>query len=197
MRMSAGKNATAGSKIGKMSKKQAYQLAESLQQKLRAFSQAEIAHAPRVMLDSWASLFLWHRSGEKTWRISEEQAERLLDDPLPEDLRLETAPTRGPAVLYQLPEFSAWIILARHRASAPVQVWESVAWAYAQPVLTYCTPLESGAIAAGYLNLIDQPTPGALTLSPGRSLTRGALTEAEITEEDFRLSLSTAQHYRP
>lgn len=180
-----------------MSKKHIYRIAEGLQRQLRAFSQDQLGQAPRVFLDAWASLWLWSQSGEKVWRITEEQADRLLDDPLRADLPLATAPTRGAAVCYQLPDYESWIVLARHQTKTFIQVWGELGWAYAQPVLTYCTPLETGALSAGYLNLLDQPHPPDIHLRPGRGLISGQLNEAQIVEEDFRLFLAIAQHYRP
>lgn len=172
-----------------------YALAESLQRKLGAIS---LNDAPRVMIDAWASLYRWHVTGERVWRISDEQADRLMDEPLPPALNLATAPVRGEAVAYQLPDRSEWIVLARH-APAPclVVVHGDCRWSYAQPVLTYCTELPDGSLASGYFSLADMPTPSVLELRPGMTMLSGPLTAAEIAEEDYRVSLAIAQHYRP
>lgn len=179
-----------------MSRKHLYRLADKIQRELLTYGHP-IDRAPRVLLDTWSSLSAWNQAGEKTWRISHEQAEILLDTPLPATLPLATAPTRGPAVCYILPDLSEWIILARISALHKIIIQGDISWAYSQPVLTYCTALESGPIAAGYVNLTDQPTPDRLHLQPGTASRRGKLSEAEITEEDYRLSLAIAQHYRP
>ena len=41
------------------------------------------------------------------------------------------------------------------------------------------------------------PTPSVLELRPGMTMLSGPLTAAEIAEEDYRVSLAIAQHYRP
>lgn len=156
-------------------------------------------HAPRVALDAWATLYRWHQSGERVWRISSLMAEALADMVLPSDLPLATAPLRADAIAYQLPERGEWIIIARHApAPAEVIVHGDVRWAYAQPVLTYCTELEGG-LASGYYSLADYPTAGDLPdrILPGVSLGRKArrLGEAEITEEESRVALALVQHF--
>lgn len=157
-------------------------------------------HVPRVLLDSWASLLRWHECGERVWRISAAAADETGDMLLPSDLSLATARVRAEAVCYQLPDRESWIVLARH-APAPceVVVRGDVRWAYAQPVLTYCTELD-GALSAGVYNLLDCPTADSLPLSiaPGTSLgLKGMrpLGEAEVTEEDSRISLALLHHY--
>lgn len=175
--------------------KQLYNHATTLQRLIMAAGGP--AKAPRVAVDGWATLWLWHRHGEVVWRISAEQAARLLDEPLPLDLPLATAPTRGPAVAYQLPERDTWVLLARHEAGAVLPIYAGMEpIAYDRPTLTYATEIESG-LDTGYHSLIDQPTPAALALRPGYSLLRGRLTELDIAETDYRVSLAIAQHYRP
>ena len=154
---------------------------------------------PRVQLDAWATLFRWHQAGEPSVRITDESEDAALSVPLPGDLHLATHPLRHEAVAFQLPERSLWIVLARH-APAPchVAVWQDHGWDYSQPLLTYCANTESG-LAAGYINLTDQPTLAELRLVPGR-LIRGdglaeTLTEAEITDDDYRLSLAIHHLY--
>lgn len=153
--------------------------------------------APRVAIDGWATLWLWHRHGEAVWRISAEQAERLLDEPLPPDLPLATAPTRGRAVAYQLPERREWVVLARHEAKAAIPIYAGLEpIAYDRPTLTYITETDDG-LDTGYYSLIDQPTPAALSLRPGYGLLLGRLTQVDISEVDYRVSLAIAQHFRP
>lgn len=157
---------------------------------------------PRVMVDAWATLSRWHQHGERVWRITPAAADETADMLLPPDLALATARTRGEAVAYQLPERSEWIVIARH-APAPCTVTvrgPDVGWAYAQPVLTYCTELADGALAAGYYNLIDQPTPARLELRPGTTLgltTLRALSAADIAEDEYRVALALVHHYFP
>lgn len=171
-----------------------YEIANRLQ---RSLLEAEsIPTAPRVALDGWASLQAWNQAGQQRWPISPEQADRLLDEPLPVDLALATASTRGPAVCYVLPD-GAWIVLARHEKNQFIPVFGEVGWGYSGPVLTYCTELEDRSVASGYINLLDQPTPAHLKLYPGTATKAGPLTEVQITEEDYRLSLAIAQHFRP
>ena len=162
-----------------MSTKHAYRLAIDIADRIR--EHPDHATTPRILIDAWATLYQWHRTGEQAWRITPEQAQRLLDEPLPADIPLATATTRAPAMLYQLPERRQWILLARHQAHQPTPspAEGPAAWAFAQPLLTYCTTLEDGTLAAGHFNLLDQPTP------------------ATIAEEDYRVSLAIAQHYRP
>lgn len=154
----------------------------------------------RVQLDAWATLARWHEHGERVWRISAAAADETADMLLPPDLSLATARTRGEAVAYQLPDRPEWIILARH-APAPcvVPVAEGVSWAWGQPLLTYCTLLDGGPMAAGYYSLTDQPTPARLSLRPGNTLgqTLRALTEASIAEEEYRVGLALLHHYLP
>lgn len=177
-----------------MSRKRIYGHATRLQ---GIILEAGLSKAPRVALDGWASLYAWHQAEEPWWRISEEHAERMLDEPLPPDLELATAPHRGPAMAYQLPDRGEWIVLAVHRRAAPIIVRDDVYWGYAQPVLTYCTELASGDLATGYISLVDHPRAQDLQLRPGFRLTGAALTDVEILEEDYRLALAIAQHYRP
>lgn len=181
-----------------------YSLAERLQTELLQTADRHpdgwVKHTHRVQLDAWATLSRWHNSGERVWRISQAMAEETEDMVLPSDLDLATARVRGEAVAYQLPERSEWILLARH-APAPcdVQVRGNVAWAYAHPVLTYCTLLPDGALAAGYFSLSDQPTPNRLVLHAGITLGQSvrSLTEASIVEEEYRIALALIHHYMP
>lgn len=186
-------------------KQDIYSLAERLQTALMRTADEHppalwAKHAPRVQLDAWATLYRWHNSGEHVWSISAAMADETEDMVLPYDLQLATARVRGEAVAYQLPERSEWIVLARH-APAPceVQVRDGVAWAYAQPVLTYCTLLHGGALAAGYYSLADQPTPDRMVLRPGITLGQSvrALTEASLPEEEYRIALALIHHYMP
>ena len=170
---------------------------------LRAVETAPSAwtqHVARVQLDAWATLARWHAGGERVWRISAAAADETADMLLPLDLPFSTARTRGEAVAYQLPDRHEWIILARH-APAPcvVPVAEGVSWAFRQPLLTYCTELDGGTLAAGYYSLADQPTPAQLVLSPGNTLGQSlrALTEASIAEEEYRVGLALIHHYLP
>lgn len=156
--------------------------------------------APRVLLDAWASLVRWHECGERVWRITPAAADETADMLLPADLPLATAPVRAEAVCYQLPDRSQWIIIARHTpAPCEVVVRGGVRFAYAQPVLTYCTLLADDTLASGFASLVDQPTPVELTLAPGHRYGRTlrALTEAECAEEDYRMSLALLHHYFP
>jgi hypothetical protein len=186
--------------------KDIYRLADRLQRELLAIAADRspedwAAHGPRVLLDAWASLVRWSACDEPRWRISAAVADEIGDMLLPPDLPLSTARVRAEAVAYQLPDRGAWIVLARH-APAPcaVIVHGDVRWAYAQPVLTYCTVLEDGALASGYLSLADMPTAGALHLRPGLTLALSgprALNAAEVSEEDYRVSLALLHHYLP
>lgn len=157
---------------------------------------------PRALIDSWASLLRWHECGERVWRISRAAADETADMLLLPELPLATARVRAEAVCYQLPDRETWVVLARH-APAPrrVTVRDDVCWDYAQPVLTYCTMVD-GALAGGYYSLADYPTAGVLPLSirPGTSIgLHGArqLGNAEVAEEDARVSLALIHHYMP
>lgn len=185
-------------------KQNLYALAERLQTALlRAAADHPTDWAqrvPRVQLDAWATLSRWHAGRERVWRISAAMADETEDIVLPPDLDLAVARVRGEAVAYQLPLRSEWIILARHApAPAEVVVRSSVRWAYAQPVLTYCTMLADGSMAAGYYSLLDMPTPDMLALRPGHTIGRAirALTDASITEEEYRVALALIHHYMP
>ena len=181
-----------------------YTLAQRTQDALRTVAQAApdmwTQLVPRVQLDAWSTLWRWHAAGERVWRISQAMAEETEDMVLPAALDLATARTRGEAVAYQLPLRSEWTVLARHApAPAEIPVYESARWAYAQPVLTYCTVLADGTLAAGYYSLADMPTPDRLALRPGVTLGQSirALTEASIAEEDYRVMLALVHHYLP
>lgn len=179
-----------------MSSKQIYSTANRIHGKILDIG--DVKKLPRVLIDAWASLYAWHQSGERVWRITAEQAGRLLDEPLPDAIMLESSPTRGPAVCYELPSRRDWIVLARH-APPPCEivVFENLRWAYGEPILTYCTELENGTLSSGYFNLRDYPNPSKIQIRPGYGLISGKLTMAEIAEEDYRVSLAIAQHYRP
>lgn len=155
---------------------------------------------PRALLDGWASLVRWHECGERVWRISAAAADETGDMVLPADLPLATARVRAEAVCYQLPDRSQWIVLARH-APAPrtVVVKGEVAWAYRQPVLTYCTMVDD-RLASGYYSLEDYPTAGDLppTIQAGTVLGLGGarpLGEVEAAEEDSRVALALIHHF--
>ena len=181
--------------------KDLYRLAEQLQEQLRATS--SLQDAPRVLLDAWASLYRWHGSGERVWRISPAAADETADMLLPPELPLATARVRAEAVCYQGPERGEWIILARH-APAPceIMVYAPLRWAYRQPLLTYCTESESGELASGYYSLADYPTAGSLPdrIRPGTALgLAGARTlgDTATTEEEARVALALLHHYLP
>lgn len=184
-----------------------YRHAERLQRLLQQVAQGRgpdgLKDAPRIALDAWATLYRWHEGGERVWRISPAVADEMADVVLPPDLPLATAPVRAEAVAYQLPERGQWLVLARHApAPAVVVVYGEIRWAYAQPVLTYCTELEDGTLASGGYSLTECPTAGSLPdrLRAGTSLgLQGArrLGEAETTEEEARLALALVHHYLP
>lgn len=183
-------------------KQSLYTLAQRTQDALRRAAEAAPDTwpqlVPRVQLDVWATLYRWHAGGERVWRISAAMAEETEDMILPPDLDLATARTRGEAVAYQLPLRSEWIVLARHvPAPSEIPVYGAARWAYAQPVLTYCTMLADGTISAGYYSLTDQPTPARLSLRPGITLGQSirALTAASIAEEEYRVALALIHHY--
>lgn len=157
---------------------------------------------PRVMLDAWASLVRWHEAGERVWRISAAAADETGDMILPADLPLATARVRAEAVCYQLPDRSEWIVLARHTpAPCTVVVRDPLAWAYRQPVLTYCTIVDD-RLASGYYSLADYPTAGALpvTIRPGHVYGAAGvrpLGEIAAAEEDSRIALALIHHFLP
>ena len=82
-------------------------------------------------------------------------------------------------------------------APSEIPVYGAARWAYAQPVLTYCTALADDTLSAGYYSLTDQPTPATLSLRPGITLGQSirALTEASIAEEEYRVALALIHHY--
>lgn len=189
--------------------KHLYRLATNLQRSLLAVAGDSAppinwgALAPRVMIDAWATLSRWNASGEAITRITDEQESAILADPLPPNLPLATVPIRHGALACQLPALTDWIVIARHApAPARVTVRHPHGWDYAQPVLTYIANCgdKPDSIASGFVNLIDQPTPAALSLIPGRTIRADGsiprLSEADITEEDYRLSLAIAALYR-
>lgn len=172
-----------------MTTKRLYMIATRLQNLI--LQAGSIEGSPRVFIDGWASLYRWTINHERVWRISEEQADRLLDAPLPANLLLATAPTRGEACCYILPDRRSWILVARHvPAPSEIVVRSDVRWAYAQPVVTYLSEDDSGGIETGYVNLTDQPTPADLILIPGTGR-----SPINILDIDAKLSLALAQHY--
>jgi len=175
-------------------RKHIYRLANDLQHRLLEVGNP-LDRAPRVILDAWASLWRWHDTGERTWRITSEHEDALMANPLPSDLPLATAKRRGPAVAYQLPDRRQWIVLAYHDGKRePITVLgPEIGWSYSQPILTFATMIDD-ALASGYYNLTDQPTPADLHLRPGTSL-RGALTAADIVEEDYRVAIAITDYY--
>ncbi len=156
--------------------------------------------ALRIHLDTWATLYRWHRAKEPIIRITEETEAAILDDGLPADTVLATAPLKHEALACQLPDRRQWIVIARH-APAPcdVAVWQQHGWRYGQPLLTYCCNTDDGGLMAGFVNLIDQPRLRDLDLMPGRLIkkdgTMPKLTVAEITEESYRLEMAIFSLY--
>jgi hypothetical protein len=102
-------------------------------------------------------------------------------------------------VAVQLPDRDDWIVVARLLPSDIIVVHGSQTWAYAQPVITYVANSGTG-IAAGYIGLHDQPTLAHLHLVPGtfaqKHGTITPLTEADITEDDYRLAIALSVLYR-
>ena len=183
-------------------KKHLYQLATQLQEGLRGAAQAgkPIGQVPRALLDAWATLYRWSRSGEPIVRLTDESEEAMLERPLQATLPLARAPLATEALACQLPSRSDWIVIARH-APAPcwVQVWEQIGWEYAQPVLTYSGLLD-GVTLSGYLSLEDMPTPADLRLQAGTLLRAdGASTplgEADVLPEEYALTMAVDALYR-
>ena len=137
-------------------------------------------------------------------RITEEMEDRLTCKPLPPDLPLATVPLRRQALACQLPEPGQWIVIARHAAEQPIQVYEALAWAERSPMLTYCASGASGhpdALRAGYINLRDQPTPAHLQLYKGTVTDQAtdqphhALTDADLITDDYLLTLALSALY--
>lgn len=182
--------------------KDLYRLAEKLQRKLRELTgddPSKVAAVPRVMLDAWATLQKWNLTGEAIVRITEEEEQGLLSHRLPNDLGLALAKLKHESLACQLPNRKEWIVIARH-APGPVEivVYGPLRWAYKQPLLTYVTELEDGSLAAGFINIVDQPTPVHLSLQPGtlQGKKPKKLSEAEITTEDYRFTLALTKLYK-
>jgi hypothetical protein len=113
-------------------------------------------------------------------------------------MHLQPAPVRAEAMAYQMPDRAEWIVIARHPAMAMINVYQDLGWQYRQPLLTYCMEPPSGGLAAGFFNLIDQPTPERLMLSPGTTLTMAGprkLGTGEITEDDYRVTMAITHLY--
>lgn len=170
--------------------KQLHKLARELQARL--LTGGGPSGVERAVLDGWASLYRWHESGERVWRIEED------DEPpaLPDDLPLATAPLFAPAVCYHGPDRAEWIVVARHAAEEPIPTGEGLApFAYPDPVITYAA-LIGKTLASGFVNLADQPTPSALYLMAGKSAERW-LDDDDIAPEETRLRRALRYWYRP
>ena len=150
-----------------------------------------------VVRDAWASLYRWHESGEHVYRIRSD----VQIPPIPADLVLATAPTARPAVCYVL-DRDRWIVIARHGAEEPIRIRapERVV-AFRRPTLTYCAETETGGLASGLINLIDQPTPAHLHLYAG-NVTRSdgtvhQLAASQISTEGLLLVRALPWYYSP
>lgn len=187
-------------------KRHLYSLATELQEALRSAAGERSmpidwqALVPRAQIDAWSTLYRWSRAGEPIVRLTEEAEEAMLDRPLPADLPLMRAPLATEALACQLPTRSDWIVVARHVPEpAWVQVWGELGWRFSDPVLTYVARLE-GQVAAGYLSLLDHPTPADLRLRPGWLLRADGraerLGEAEVMVDEFALALGVDALFR-
>ena len=183
--------------------KHLYRIATSVQEQLLGAALLSPAsewpkQVSRVQLDAWATLWRWHAIGEPITRITPEAEDAMLDQPLPPDLPLATARTRSEALAVQLPDPREWIVIARHPGNATIIVQSQHCYGYAQPLLTYCASSARGSesgYTSGYINLIDQPTIGDVRLYAGTitdafTERQQALTEAEITDDDYRLAIA-------
>lgn len=173
--------------------KHIYRLATRLQQTLLG---APWPPPPeiRVMVDAWASLQAWHAAGEHVYRIRRD----VRMPPIAPDLDLAAAPTVRPAVCYVL-DTDQWLIVARHRAHEPIPIRapERII-GYPAPVLTYCTEVEHGRLASGYVNLTDIPVVSRLRLGAGTSIGLAgatALDGHDISEEMLRLARCLPYYY--
>jgi len=171
--------------------KQLHQLARLLQARL--LTGGGPTGTERVVLDAWATLYRWHRSGERIWRIDADDAPPALRADLP----LATAPIFAPAVCYHGPDRAEWIIVARHTAEEPIWYGESAGQSYAFPdaLITYAAMIGK-TLAAGFINLADQPTPAALYLMAGKSADRW-LDDDDIAPEERRFHRALRHWYRP
>ncbi len=153
-------------------------------------------HAPRVQLDAWATLLAWHTAGEPVTRLTDETEDAILSRPLPPDLALATAPLRRESLGIQCSERGVWVVIARHPAGVSIGVQDTVSYGFRQPLLTYIANHPGGTgYAAGYVNLIDQPTPSRLTISPGTIMDAATervrpLGNEAITHDDYLLTLA-------
>jgi hypothetical protein len=176
-------------------KKRLYEIAGSTQSRLLAEA-GGVDSAPRVLLDTWATLHRWNLTGKKGFRITEDYESLLIENPLPPDLPLATACPARDAMAYQLPDRREWIVIARIPAEMVIVVHgdiEGKQYAFRDPLLTYLTETDSGGLAAGFFNLSDMPTPSKLQLQPGTSLGltgERRLNPAEVTGEDWRVTLA-------
>lgn len=160
---------------------------------------------PRVQPDAWATLWRWHQAGEPIVRITEEMESALLARPPDPATPLANVPLQREALACQLPDRSQWMVVARHApAPAYIPVHGEHGWAYGEPVLTYCGSsalgTESGLVS-GFVNLLDQPTLGALLLGAG-TITAAVseeprpLQETAILADDYRFTLALAEFLR-
>lgn len=183
--------------------KHLYRIATSVQEQLLGaallYPPAEWPkHVPRVQLDAWSTLWRWHAIGAPITRITPEAEDAMLDKPMPPDLPLATARTRSEALAVQLPDPSEWLVIARHPANATIIVQSQHCYGYAQPLLTYCGSSSRGSAdgyTSGFINLIDQPTLAEVRLYAGTitdAITerQQALTDADVTSDDYRLALA-------
>lgn len=169
--------------------KHLHKLAHDLQARLLSGGGPD-RHMHPVLRDGWASLYRWHESGERVWRIEDAKPPELADD-----LPLATANIYAPGVAYQMPDRAAWIVVARHTVEEPIQVSPDQSYAFPEAMLTYVTQVDTG-IAAGCINLEEAPTWRDLYLAPGNSGAR-ALTQDDIAVEETRFLLALRYLYRP
>jgi hypothetical protein len=150
--------------------------------------------ATRVYVDAYLTLVRWHWAGEHVYRVRDGRSPAI--DP---GLALATAPVVREAVVYVL-DREDWVAIARHPARHPITVGPGKMLGYPAPVLTYCTEVAGGTLAAGYVNLTDQPTPRHLHMLTGTSLTElgpRPLGNEEIGEEMLRLARVLPYYYAP
>lgn len=157
---------------------------------------------PRVMLDTWATLARWHLAGEPCIRLTDEQEQAVIDRPLPPDMPLADAPLRTEALAIALPERAGWLVIARHPERAVIPVREDVSYSLGPALITYVAGERDGEISAGYVSLRDMPTPGQLTLRPGRHYAATGkvrrVSDSEHATDDYRLAVGiTVLYSRP
>lgn len=174
--------------------KQLFRLATDMQARLLAAGGPWCGEEmPAVLRDAWASLYRWHKAGDRVWRMPPD------DEPpaLAADLALATAAVYAPGCCYSGPTPREWIVVARHAAREPIILHAPQAvWAFPEAMITYVTTLGSGALAAGCLNLGETPTWSAVYLPAGRSGSRW-LHQDDIALEESRLFRAMQYWYRP